>query len=186
MITSCSLAWLKHQSGGLGIAGSNPVSSTEGRLNRKRWPSRKKDLVGLLKAVPLNRSVAKWYRVRFGTCINCPVPFASLEEKQKYQRKHYAKNQKRYLARKKKCRAAVYQRLKAIVIEAKKDGCMDCKQEFRHWVLQFDHVRGKKLHNVANLIGASPSEERLRAEIAKCEVVCANCHADRTYQRGMA
>lgn len=27
------------------------------------------------------------------------------------------------------------------------------------------------------------SEERILAEIAKCDLVCANCHAERTHQR---
>jgi hypothetical protein len=72
------------------------------------------------------------------------VPFANLQEKQRYQRKHYAENRLRYLQRKKNCRSVNYQRLKSIAIDAKKAGCVDCKNEFRHWVLQFDHVRGVK------------------------------------------
>jgi hypothetical protein len=114
------------------------------------------------------------------------MPFANLEDKRRYQREHYANNRKRYLARKKRCRALTYKRLKAIVIEAKKGGCVDCKNEFRHWVLQFDHVRGRKRYNVSDMTSGRVSEETLHEEIAKCEVVCANCHADRTYQRGVA
>lgn len=112
------------------------------------------------------------------------MPFTNVEEKRKYQRDHYAKNRKIYLARKKKCRKAQYGRSKAIVIEAKKVGCFDCKIEFRHWVLQFDHVRGRKLGNVCDMLMLP--ENQLRKEITKCDIVCANCHADRTYQRGMA
>jgi hypothetical protein len=54
------------------------------------------------------------------------MPFASLKEKQAYQRTHYAKNRKRYLQRKKRCRAAHYERNKRVLIEAKKGGCVDC------------------------------------------------------------
>jgi hypothetical protein len=50
--------------------------------------------------------------------------------------------------------------------------------------MDFDHVRGEKQSNVASLVGMSASEERLRAEIAKCDVVCANCHRERTYGSG--
>lgn len=112
------------------------------------------------------------------------MPIENLEDKRAYQREHYKKNRKRYLANKKRCRKAQYDRNKAIVIEAKKDGCIDCRVEFRHWVLQFDHVRGRKLGNVCDML--IQPEEQLRKEIAKCDVVCANCHADRTYQRGVA
>lgn len=108
------------------------------------------------------------------------------DAKRSYQRSHYASNRSRYQARKKRTRAARYQRLRAIVLDAKKPGCLDCKVEFRPWVLQFDHVRGQKLFDVSSLCGQLPSERRLRAEIAKCEVVCANCHADRTHHRGVA
>lgn len=47
--------------------------------------------------------------------------------------------------------------------------------------MQFDHVRGSKASNVTGLQGASVTA--LRAEIAKCDVVCANCHAIRTHER---
>lgn len=46
--------------------------------------------------------------------------------------------------------------------------------------MQFDHL-GDKLFTISN--AGATSVERLLAEIAKCEVVCANCHAERTYQR---
>ena len=48
--------------------------------------------------------------------------------------------------------------------------------------MDFDHIRGKKLHNVAWLVNVS--ERRLLEEIAKCDLVCANCHRIRTARRG--
>lgn len=60
--------------------------------------------------------------------------------------------------------------------------CRDCRIQYPYYVMQFDHVRGEKLFS----IGArrnKVSKKRLLEEIAKCEVVCANCHAERTYQR---
>ncbi len=58
-------------------------------------------------------------------------------------------------------------------------GCLDCGE--RDWrVLQFDHVRGK----TANLATLSRCSTRtFLAELDRCEVVCANCHARRTYSR---
>jgi hypothetical protein len=58
-------------------------------------------------------------------------------------------------------------------------GCVDCGEaDIR--VLEFDHVRGKKLSSVAELCGKGVSWQRVVDEIAKCEVRCANCHRRKT------
>jgi hypothetical protein len=49
-------------------------------------------------------------------------------------------------------------------------------------MMDFDHVRGTKHANVAELINTL-SKKRIDEEIAKCEVVCSNCHRARTYLR---
>lgn len=58
--------------------------------------------------------------------------------------------------------------------------CTDCKKFYPYYVMHFDHLRDKKFD-----IGSSDkvSFDKLLAEIAKCEVVCANCHAQRTHTR---
>jgi len=58
--------------------------------------------------------------------------------------------------------------------------CADCDGRYPPCVYHFDHVpgRGPKLFNVAN---CDVSLERLKAEIAKCDIVCANCHAIHTW-----
>lgn len=60
--------------------------------------------------------------------------------------------------------------------------CTDCGED-DPIVLEFDHVRGKKSAGIAVLIRKGASMARLTAEIAKCEVVCANCHRRRTALR---
>lgn len=65
-----------------------------------------------------------------------------------------------------------------------KNPCMDCKISYPYYMMDFDHVRGKKQANVAELINTL-SKKRIDAEIAKCEVVCSNCHRARTYMRKM-
>lgn len=57
--------------------------------------------------------------------------------------------------------------------------CVDCK-ESRWQVLEFDHVRGKKLHNIATMVISGRTIIRLQKEIEKCEVRCANCHRLKT------
>ena len=60
-------------------------------------------------------------------------------------------------------------------------GCVDCKIWGPPEILTFDHVRGEKKFG----IGSSWNQGIvvLEEEIAKCEVVCANCHAIRTKKR---
>ena len=62
-------------------------------------------------------------------------------------------------------------------------GCADCGYKENAHALEFDHVPGtKKRFNLGEKIG-SYSRKVLWDEIAKCEVVCANCHAIRTFNR---
>ncbi len=61
--------------------------------------------------------------------------------------------------------------------------CVDCG-ESDPVVLEFDHVRGDKVMAIADLIERHPVLPALETEIAKCEVVCANCHRRRTSMRG--
>lgn len=65
------------------------------------------------------------------------------------------------------------------VIKAAKDKpCKDCGMRYPHYVMDFDHVRGVKVMNVSRLRISSMA--KLTNEIAKCDVVCSNCHRIRT------
>lgn len=63
-----------------------------------------------------------------------------------------------------------------------KTPCMDCKESYPYYVMDFDHVRGRKQANVAELINTL-SKKRIDEEISKCEIVCSNCHRIRTHER---
>ena len=49
--------------------------------------------------------------------------------------------------------------------------------------MDFDHVNGDKLDDIFAMRMRTVSREAIAAEIAKCEVVCANCHRARTHMR---
>ena len=60
--------------------------------------------------------------------------------------------------------------------------CVDCGEP-DPVVLDFDHVRGRKVANVSFLVFRLKTWAVILEEIEKCEVVCANCHRRRTAQR---
>lgn len=68
-----------------------------------------------------------------------------------------------------------------IIQVLKSQPCHDCKVQYPYWVMDFDHVRGKKSFNMG--VGANKSLANLMTEIDKCDVVCANCHRARTFRR---
>jgi len=70
-----------------------------------------------------------------------------------------------------------------ILWKAKDKPCADCGIKYPPWVMDFDHVRGVKDASIGHLI-TRRSTAAIQAEIAKCEVVCSNCHRERTHARG--
>ena len=62
--------------------------------------------------------------------------------------------------------------------------CTDCGQIFHPVCMHWDHLPGYiKSGNISQMVGLAISREIILEEIAKCELVCANCHALRTHYR---
>ena len=78
------------------------------------------------------------------------------------------------------------QRKRAVIrrlIEREEDRpCADCGVAFPYHVMDFDHVAGGKRFNIGRGL-SSWTVADVRAEIEKCEVVCANCHREREHRR---
>ena len=74
----------------------------------------------------------------------------------------------------------------ALVQAAKQQPCLDCKRRYPPWCMDFDHVHGDKVDSLGHLVSTGASLARLIDEMAKCEVVCANCHRNRTHERRKA
>lgn len=49
--------------------------------------------------------------------------------------------------------------------------------------MDFDHVRGEKKFNISIAAVKLMSIAIVQSEIEKCDVVCANCHRERTFKR---
>jgi hypothetical protein len=56
-----------------------------------------------------------------------------------------------------------------------KNPCIDCGAK-DVLVLDMDHVRGRKITDVSNLVSDGCSLKSIKKEIKKCVVRCANCH----------
>lgn len=58
--------------------------------------------------------------------------------------------------------------------------CVDCGKFYPACVMDFDHLGDKKFGISHSL---TRSREVIEREIAKCELVCSNCHRIRTHNR---
>lgn len=73
---------------------------------------------------------------------------------------------------------------RAYLRKLKEVPCMDCGIEYPYYVMEFDHREGeKKMGTLARMVALS-GWGKILEEVAKCDVVCSNCHAIRTYKRG--
>lgn len=96
-----------------------------------------------------------------------------------YQREHYKKKSKYYQKR-----AAIRQKyLYDFVNRIKKlKRCENCGED-RWWVLDFHHRKGyDKINSIGQMCSDGGSLHKIKEEIRKCEVLCANCHRDLHYQ----
>ena len=92
---------------------------------------------------------------------------------------HYSRNKEYYVEkaqrRTKEVKTLHRERLLNYLLS---NPCVDCG-EADFVCLEFDHVRGEKQGNIAEMIG-DYAWEKIELEIAKCEVRCANCHRRKT------
>ena len=64
----------------------------------------------------------------------------------------------------------------------KDNPCMDCGKHYPPCAMDFDH-RDDEDKSFMISVGVSKYEEVFNAELAKCDLVCANCHRTRTKNR---
>lgn len=68
------------------------------------------------------------------------------------------------------------------IVAAKKRPCLDCGKRFPTCCMDFDHRDPKEKCFSIGVGYRSVSLDALIAEIAKCDLVCANCHRIRTHK----
>lgn len=116
---------------------------------------------------------------RTGMMVLMPRKVRDLEAERLASQRHYAANPEYYRDRNRRTKI----RKREYVREVRSQPCTDCRESFPWYVMEFDHVpgRGEKLFNLGNPV--SYGMNQIKNEIAKCDVVCANCHRERTYRR---
>jgi hypothetical protein len=60
--------------------------------------------------------------------------------------------------------------------------CVDCGENYPYWILEFDHL-GDKSFTIAQFSTKTTDLDVIKQEIAKCDIVCANCHKNRSFSR---
>jgi hypothetical protein len=114
--------------------------------------------------------------------------YANVDQSRKRMREYYEANKEAIKARKLACAPQIvearrkrYSHKRQRVVDSKSKPCLDCGGSFPPECMDFDHVRGKKVANVGGMAGCS--DETFFREVAKCDLVCANCHRIRTAER---
>jgi hypothetical protein len=110
--------------------------------------------------------------IRHAKCKSC---------QRKYTAAHYRGNKESYRESNHRKGRAVREYVQTLKSTTP---CTDCKQTFHFSVMEFDHIGDDKVCTVSSLVYTrNLSWSRLKAEIAKCELVCANCHRMRSWNR---
>ena len=124
-------------------------------------------------------------RGEFGTRPNGYAQSYCLKCHSEYGKNYYKANVAAHNKRRHKNNTRKRKELKAWLDTLKALPCTDCKVRYPPYVMQFDHLKDKFLEISAMATGAY-SQNRILEELQKCELVCANCHAERTHQRDVA
>jgi hypothetical protein len=124
---------------------------------------------------PKRRFSVKPGNRRVGQCKKCKCA---------YNKIWYAKNKKAHVGICAKRRKEWHDTLKSFVDAEKSKPCADCGSSYPPYVMDFDHLgKAPKKGALSRMVWEGWSLAEIKKEIAKCEVVCANCHRKRTHNR---
>jgi len=101
--------------------------------------------------------------------------------RKEYARQHYEKNRAIYIERVKRGKVKSMLRNRKYLLQfLLKHPCVDCG-ESNPILLEFDHRKTEeKVGNIADMSRNGVSLSRLKSEVSKCEIRCANCHRLKT------
>jgi hypothetical protein len=96
------------------------------------------------------------------------------------KRKHYYKNKQAYKDRANRRKEELRQYLRKM---KEAGSCADCEKKYPYYVMEYDHLDSEKKTRCVSISVNYGSFKTLQKEIDKCELVCSNCHKERTHQR---
>jgi len=115
------------------------------------------------------------------------MPYKDLSKKREQHRKYmrevwYPKNKKKHIG----YIDNIKKKIVGYIIDYKKNSkCLDCGFNGAQYpeVLDFDHINDNKEFNISEFRHYTSGFNKVKNEISKCEIVCANCHRIRTAKR---
>jgi hypothetical protein len=108
------------------------------------------------------------------------MAYKNNEDQKKAARQHYEDNRELIKERTRQRRRDNRDLIKAI---KENTPCVDCGIIYPYYVMDFDHLgKEAKVGNIATMT-ITHGKNAILAEIAKCELVCSNCHRIRTHNR---
>jgi hypothetical protein len=115
-------------------------------------------------------------------CSLTDMPYARKEDHNRAARERYARDggkHREYVAVNRRRRRI---ETRELLESFKSAPCADCGVCYPPCVMDFDHLADKEFL-ISSATKRGLSNARLLAEIAKCEVVCSNCHRLRSWSR---
>lgn len=106
------------------------------------------------------------------------------EEKRAYIREYRKLHRQYYLDRQKEREVRLRKKSIEYINSIKLAPCLDCKQTFPPFCMDFDHISNDKYMSINRMVGHK-CLNRIKKEISKCELVCSNCHRIRTQRRAI-
>jgi hypothetical protein len=98
-----------------------------------------------------------------------------------YKADHYQANKENFQAKARVYRKKIQEQMRDwLFLSVKNVPCMDCGRRFNYWVMDLDHRDPSTKKAELSKFIRNCDWPGLRAEVKKCDVVCANCHRDRT------
>ena len=109
---------------------------------------------------------------QFSYCRDC---------RRAYDRRYYAERGKAARL----ARTHVWRVGRRAWMDSLKEGrpCADCGESFPPCVMHWDHLPGYQKADEISVMVTQRRREAILDELAKCELVCANCHVMRTVRR---
>lgn len=100
-------------------------------------------------------------------------------------RNYYKENRIRQLELAKRRKLRYIEERKNFLEGIKGKPCLDCGKSYPMWIMDFDHRDSQsKIASISYLaFRKMVNLDKLKEEIKKCDLVCSNCHRQRTYSR---